>query len=146
MHGNEGTRMKRRAALLLGTTVLASALAAPSALADGPSEIYLGKRSGTIHVGGFPASYKWVDKQYRSTSLPNLRKHSIRITFTGCANWRARAAVKWGSTYDTVESSAKGCRKSILLTPQGNMNANVTLTIHQDPMDMTASTVIKPVH
>ncbi|MFJ8358520.1 hypothetical protein [Streptomyces sp. NPDC093984] len=145
MHGEE-TKVRRRAAMLLGTAVLATALGAPSASADGPSEIYLGQRSGTINIGGLPHSYKWVDKQYRSTSLPNLRKHSIRITYNACANWRARAAVRWGGTYDTVESSAKGCNKSVLLTPMGDMNANVTLTVHQDPMDMTASVTIKPVH
>ncbi|MBN0046429.1 hypothetical protein JS756_20455 [Streptomyces actuosus] len=143
-HMKAGTR--RRAAVLLGTAVLASALAAPSASADGPSEIYLGKRSGTIRVGGLPHTYKWEDKQYRSTSLPNLRKHSIRITYNACATWRARASVKWGRTYDTVESTAKGCRKSVLLTPMGDMKANVTLTIHQEPTDMSASIVIKPVH
>ncbi|MFJ8201513.1 hypothetical protein [Streptomyces sp. NPDC096152] len=146
MHDGQRTKVRRRAAVLLGAAVMASALAAPSASADGPSEIYLGKRSGTIRVGGFSHTYTWVDKQYRSTSLPNLRKHSIRVTFSGCAQWRARAAVRWGRTYDTYEAKAKGCHKSVLLTPQGDMKANVTLTIHQEPTDMTASTVIKPVH
>jgi hypothetical protein len=145
MHANERAKAKRRAAVLLGTAVLASVLAAPSASADGPSEIYLGKRSGTIRVGGLPNTYKWEDKQYRSTSLPNLRKHSIRITYKACASWRARAAVKWGSTYDTVESEAKGCKKSILLTPMGDMKASVNLTIHQDPTDISGSVTIKPI-
>ncbi|MEU2717853.1 hypothetical protein [Streptomyces sp. NPDC007205] len=145
MRTNEGTKVKRRAAMLLGTAVLASVLATPTAFADGPSEIYLGKVSGTIKVGGFPTKYTWVDKQYRSTSLPNLREHTIRITFPGCAIWRARASVKWGSGYDTEQSSTKGCNKSILLTPIGDMNANVTLAVHQDPADMSATVVIKPV-
>ncbi|MBL1085108.1 hypothetical protein JK359_24590 [Streptomyces actinomycinicus] len=145
MRTNEGTKVKRRAAMLLGTAVLASTLAAPTAFADGPSEIYLGKVSGTIKIGGFPTKYTYVDKQYRSTSMPNLRKHSIRITFPGCAIWRARAAVKWGTTYDTEQSSTKGCHKSILLTPIGDMNANVNLAVHQDPADMSATVVIKPV-
>ncbi|MYR84748.1 hypothetical protein GTY41_07225 [Streptomyces sp. SID685] len=134
----------KRCAAVLGTVVLASVLAAPTAFADGPSEIYLGKVSGTVKVGGFPTKYTWVDKQYRSTSLPNLRKHSIRITFPGCATWRARASVKWGSGYDTEQSSAKGCRKSILLTPMGDLHANVTLAVHQGPGDMSATVVIKP--
>ncbi|MFF3406395.1 hypothetical protein ACFYW8_09300 [Streptomyces sp. NPDC002742] len=146
MHGKGSGKVKRRAAVILGTAVLAGTLAVPSASADGPSEIYLGKRSGTIRVGGLPTPYKWVDKQYRSTSLPNLRKHSIRITFGGCAHWRARAAVRWGRTYDTFESSATGCHKSVLLTPQGDLRANLTLTIHQDPTDVSASVIVKPVH
>ncbi|MEU9402906.1 hypothetical protein [Streptomyces sp. SID4985] len=145
MHGDEKIRTKRRAALLIGTAVLASTLAAPTAFADGPSEIYLGQRSGTMRIGGLPGSYKWVDKQYRSTSLSNLRKHSIRITYSGCANWWARAAVKRGSTYDTDKKSAKGCKKSVLLSPMGDLKASVTLTIHRDPTDISGSVVIKPV-
>ncbi|MGW1069335.1 hypothetical protein ACWD4F_33095 [Streptomyces aureus] len=146
MQGKGSVKLKRRTAVVLGTAVLAGTLAAPSATADGPAEIYLGQRSGTIRVGGLPTPYKWVDKQYRSTSLSNLRKHSIRITFGGCAQWRARAAVRWGRTYDTYESSARGCRKSVLLTPQGDLGANLTLTIHQDPADVSGSVVIRPVH
>ncbi|MFF9155896.1 hypothetical protein ACF1AB_27115 [Streptomyces sp. NPDC014846] len=143
MRTNEGTKVKRRAAVLLGTAVLASTLAAPSALADGPSEIYLGKRTGTIQIGVM--KYTWVDKQYRSTSLPNLRKHSIRITSHNCVIWRSRAAVKWRTGYDTDEASARGCNKSILLSPMGDMKASVNLAIHQDPMDQSKSTVIRPV-
>lgn len=145
MQCEERVKMKRRAVVIAGTAVLATAVLAPSASADGPTEVYLGKRSGTLKVGGLPAKYTWVDKQYRSTSLSNLRKHSIRVTFSGCATWRARASVKWGSTYDTYESTAKGCKKSVLLTPQGNLKANVTLTIHQEPTDVSGSVVIKPV-
>jgi len=139
-------RKVRRAALLLGTAVLASALAAPSATADAPSGVYLGKRSGSINVGGGAIGYKWVDKQYRSTSLPNLRKHSIRITYHGSGIWKARVAVKWGSSVDTEEASARGSNQSVLLTPIGDMNANVTLTIHSTPGDVTGSVSIKPVH
>jgi hypothetical protein len=146
MHREEKMKVKRRVVAFVGTAVLASALAAPSASADGPAEIYLGKRTGSFTVGGLPGKYTWVDKQYRSTSLSNLRKHSIRITYNGCANWRARAAVRWGSDYDTSESSAKGCRKSVLLTPQGDLNANVTMTVHRDPTDVSGSVVIKPVN
>ncbi|MFD8261384.1 hypothetical protein ACFV19_21170 [Streptomyces griseoluteus] len=145
MHGDERIRTKRRAALLVGTALLASTVTVPSAFADGPVEIYLGQRSGTVHLGGLPGSYKWVDKQYRSTSLSNLRLHSIRITYSGCANWYGRAAVKWGSTYDTDKKSATGCKKSVLLTPMGDLKAPVTLTIHRNPTDISGSVVIKPV-
>ncbi|MFQ3557226.1 hypothetical protein QZN11_10565 [Streptomyces gramineus] len=131
--------------MLIGTAVLASVLTVPSASADGPSEIYLGKRSGTMTLGGLPQKVKWVDKQYRSTSLPNLREHTIRVTFDGCASWRGRAAVKRGNHYDTDEKSAKGCKKSIVIQPNGDMRANVTLTVHREPGDISASTVIKPV-
>ncbi|MBC9728511.1 hypothetical protein [Streptomyces sp. TRM68367] len=90
-------------------------------------------------------SHKYTDKQYRSTSLPNLRKHSIRVTYAGCAIWKARAAVKWGSSVDTVEQDVEGCNKSVLLTPIGDMKASVTLTIHLEPLDRTGSKSIKPV-
>ncbi|WP_405450839.1 hypothetical protein OG399_35395 [Streptomyces achromogenes] len=135
----------RRTSTLAGAVLLVSILSAPSALADGPSEIYLGKRSGSITTTGGADLYKWVDKQYRSTSLPNLRKHSIRVTHPQCGKWKARASVKWGSTVDTVEASASGCNESVLLTPMGDMNANVTLTIHSTPGDMTGTASIKPV-
>ncbi|MEU4484985.1 hypothetical protein AB0H94_08830 [Streptomyces purpurascens] len=131
-------------AVTLGSAALLSGLIAPSASADSPSEVYLGTASGQINVFGNKA-HKYVDKQYRSTSLPNLRKHSIRVTYSGCGIWKARAAVKWGSSVDTDEQGVEGCNKSVLLTPMGDMKASVTLTIHVEPMDRTGSKSIKPV-
>lgn len=137
-------RVVRRSAMVMGTAVLAAGLAAPSATADSPAEKYLGKRSGSIKLIIYP--YTWVDKQYRSTSLKNVRKHSIRITYKKCAWWKARASVKWGKRTDVSESTVKGCNKSVVLSPMGNLKANVTLTIHQlNADDTSGSTSIKPI-
>ncbi|MFJ7049819.1 hypothetical protein CTU88_28075 [Streptomyces sp. JV178] len=144
MYGKGMGGAVRRGAMVMGTAVLASALAVPAATADGPTEKYLGKRQGKIKIIVYP--YTWVDKQYRSTSLKNLRKHSIRITYKKCAWWKARASVKWGKTVDTVETTVKGCNKSVVLSPMGNLKANVTLTIHQlNADDSSGSTSIKPI-
>ncbi|MFE5759822.1 hypothetical protein ACFQ7I_40045 [Streptomyces massasporeus] len=146
----ERDQVMRRNALAGGISVaLASAtllvgLIATPASADGPSEVYLGTKSGQIDVSGNRV-HKYSDKQYRSTSVPNLRKHSIRVSYSGCATWKARAAVKWGSEVDTVEDEVTGCNKSVLLTPMGDMKANVTLTVHLEPIDRTGSASIKPV-
>ncbi|MFG2366921.1 hypothetical protein ACGFY3_35705 [Streptomyces mirabilis] len=142
----EKRKLVRRAAVALGATALMTAVVAPTASADGPSEIYLGTAGGQIDVNGGTQVHKYTDKQYRSTSLPNLRKHSIRVTYAGCAVWKARAAVKWGSNVDTEQQRVSGCNKSVLLTPMGDLNASVTLTIHMDPLDRSASKNIPPVH
>lgn len=81
----------RCAVVFAGVSALTFSLGVPSASAD---EVYLGKRNGYVDVTHGPKKWDFTDKQYRSTSLPNLRKHSIRITYKGCAEWKARASVK----------------------------------------------------
>jgi hypothetical protein len=143
---SEGLNGSARRIIIMSAAMLACSAFVPVANADGPSEIYLGKRTGSINVTGGVNKYRFTDKQYRSTSLPNLRKHLIRITYKDCSiGWKARAAVKKGNRVVTVEAKTEGCNKSVLLTPSGNMKANVTLTIHQLSGGVSRSTSIKPV-
>lgn len=133
----------RGTAIALGVATLTMGLGVPSASAD---EVYIGTAKGAIDVHGFPDKHQFTDAQYRSTSLPNLRKHTIRVSFKGClTEWRARASVKWGSRIDTVEQTVSGCNKSVYLTPAGDMNASVQLTIKTEPGGFSASKSIAPI-
>lgn len=127
----------------LTVAIAASALAlggyTPSASA---SEVYLGTATGSINVTGGGTKYTYTDAQYRSTSLANTRLHTIRIKTTTCGHeWRVRAAVRRGSSVDVDEKTVQGC-KTALLTPIGDLRAQVTLTVRVTAGGISASTAI----
>lgn len=114
--------------------------------ADGPTEIYRGTVKGKVDVLGGGHAWKYKDKQYISTSLRNTRKHSIRVTYKGCKEWRARAAVRYPGSGgpDTDEQTVKGCNKTAWLTVMGSRRSEVTLGIKIYPSGDYRSEEIRP--